>query len=58
VDQLVLGASMANSTMMNQLTESCAALKKTVEKNEVLAEKKYTNLLKNMEEIQKKMEGI
>jgi ribosomal protein S2 len=58
VDQLVLGASMANSTMMNQLTESFAALKKTVEKNEVLAEKKYTNLLKNMEEIQKKMEGI
>jgi hypothetical protein len=43
---------------MNRLTESFAALKKMVEKNEVQAEKKYTDLLKNMEEIQKKMEGM
>jgi hypothetical protein len=49
---------MPNGTRMNQLTESFAALKKMVEENEVQAEKKYTDLLKNMEEIQKKMEGM
>jgi bacillopeptidase F (M6 metalloprotease family) len=42
---------------MNQLIESFVALKKMVEKNEVQVEK-YTYLLKNMEEMQKKMEAM
>jgi bacillopeptidase F (M6 metalloprotease family) len=43
---------------MNQLIESFVALKKMVEKNEAQAEKKYTDLLKNKEEMQKKMEAM
>jgi flagellar capping protein FliD len=54
----IFGDSMADDTRMNQLTESFAALKKTMEKNEAQAEKKYNDLLKNMEEMQKKMERM
>jgi hypothetical protein len=56
-DKLVPEVSMDDDTRINQLTKSFVALKKMVEKNEVQA-KKYTDLLKNMEEMQKKMEGI
>jgi hypothetical protein len=49
---IVLEASMAVDTSMNQLTEYFGALKKTVEKDEAQAKKNYTDLLKKMEGMQ------